>query len=107
MSFFDLLPIKDRKLVTTFISCLILDYNVKASSTSFACSSSPTYGFTSSGVNDCREKGGGLVGNGCVGDVFSPGTVDCDAVQLEALMNGLLLVSGNDASVALAEHAAS
>jgi D-alanyl-D-alanine carboxypeptidase len=27
-------------------------------------------------------------------------------VQLEALMNGLLLVSGNDASVALAEHAA-
>src|ERR1700687_4900769 len=26
---------------------------------------------------DCRAYAGGLVGNGCVGDVFSPGTSDC------------------------------
>jgi hypothetical protein len=35
------------------------------------------YGFRSSAVILCRANGGGLVGNGCVGDVFSPGTVDC------------------------------
>src|SRR5690242_5947282 len=34
------------------------------------------YGLRSSAVNDCREKGGGLDGNGWVGDSFSPGTCD-------------------------------
>ena len=28
-------------------------------------------------VNDCRANGAGLVGNGCVGQLFSPGTSDC------------------------------
>ena len=28
-------------------------------------------------VTPWRSNAGGLVGNGCVGDVFSPGTVDC------------------------------
>src|SRR6267142_6007917 len=31
----------------------------------------------SSTPTDCRAYAGGLVGNGCVGDVFSPGTSDC------------------------------
>src|SRR5688572_31273049 len=31
------------------------------------------YGLTSSFVNDCFTKGGGLVGKGCVGHVSSPG----------------------------------
>ena len=31
------------------------------------------YGLMSSFVNDCFTKGGGLVGNGCVGHVCSPG----------------------------------
>ena len=30
----------------------------------------------SSSVMPCRSNGGGFVGNGCVGDAFSPGTVD-------------------------------
>ena len=32
-------------------------------------------GFRSSAVNFWRENGGGAVGNGCVGDSISPGTV--------------------------------
>src|ERR1039457_2227999 len=32
------------------------------------------YGLRSSTVNFWRENGGGFTGNGCVGDVFSPGT---------------------------------
>src|SRR5688572_6571545 len=31
------------------------------------------YGLTSSGVSVCFAKGGGLVGNGCVGHACSPG----------------------------------
>ena len=31
----------------------------------------------SSSVTPCRSNGGGLVGKGCVGEVYSPGTVDC------------------------------
>src|SRR6266849_10783401 len=31
----------------------------------------------SSTVTACRAYAGGFVGNGCVGDVFSPGTSDC------------------------------
>src|SRR5882672_12288653 len=37
-------------------------------------SSDSRYGFRSSTVNFCRAKGGGLVGNGCVGQTCSPGT---------------------------------
>src|SRR5439155_17683484 len=49
------------------------------SSTCSACSrSAGVKSITSSGTfRNCREYAGGLVGNGCVGDVFSPGTVDC------------------------------
>src|SRR5205823_12879536 len=32
---------------------------------------------SSSSVTACRAYAGGLVGNGCVGDVFSIGTSDC------------------------------
>src|SRR5690349_23076569 len=39
-----------------------------------ARSSALRYGERSSTVNFWREKGGGFTGNGCVGDVFSPGT---------------------------------
>ena len=41
---------------------------------SVSCSSALMNGFTSSGVNAWRANGGGLVGNGCVGDDTSPGT---------------------------------
>jgi hypothetical protein len=34
-------------------------------------------GLTSFSVNDWRANGAGLVGNGCVGQLASPGTSDC------------------------------
>ncbi len=35
----------------------------------------------SSSWRPCRSNGGGLVGNGCVGDDFSPGTFDCGTAR--------------------------
>src|SRR5690242_8578661 len=37
------------------------------------CSWVRMYGLMSSTVNDCRAKGGGAVGKGCVGHACSPG----------------------------------
>ena len=39
--------------------------------------SSAVKSMRSSSCSPCRSNGGGLVGNGCVADVFSPGTFDC------------------------------
>src|SRR5262249_11941529 len=47
------------------------------SSRTLACSSSERKGLMSFSVNDCRANGGGAVGKGCVGDVFSPGASVC------------------------------
>ena len=34
-------------------------------------------GLMSASVNDWRANGGGAVGNGCVGQLISPGVSDC------------------------------
>src|SRR5947209_3577092 len=47
---------------------------LRNSSRKRAFSAPSTYGFRSSTLNLSREKGGGFVGNGCVGDDSSPGT---------------------------------
>ena len=44
---------------------------------SAAARSSGVKSIRSSTVTPCRSNGGGLVGNGCVGDVCSPGVFDC------------------------------
>src|SRR5215471_7761116 len=41
-----------------------------------ACSASVANGLMSFSVKDCRANGGGLVGNGCVVELHSPGTSD-------------------------------
>src|SRR5262245_1690292 len=41
------------------------------------CSGGNSHGFTSSTVNVCLANGAGFVGNGCVGQDCSPGTVLC------------------------------
>jgi hypothetical protein len=47
------------------------------SRTANAClRSSGVKSMTSFSVTPCRSNGAGLVGKGCVGEVFSPGTVD-------------------------------
>src|SRR5262245_32771410 len=38
---------------------------------------------------NCRAYAGGLVGNGCVGDDFSPGTVDCGTGRSSIGQTGL------------------
>src|SRR5580693_8526149 len=47
----------------------------------WAFSSSVRYGLISFSVKDCRAKGGGLVGKGCVGQDSSPGTSDCGTLR--------------------------
>src|SRR5215813_14102735 len=46
----------------------------------------------SSRLTPCRSNAGGLVGNGCVGDVFSPGTSDCGTGRSSIGHTGLPLV---------------
>src|SRR5262245_23560467 len=44
---------------------------------SVSCSAGARNGLMSFSVNDCTANGGGFVGNGCVGEVCSPGRSDC------------------------------
>ncbi len=43
---------------------------------SASCLNSGVKSTTSSFVSPCRSNGAGFVGIGCVGELFSPGTVD-------------------------------
>src|SRR5580704_18871143 len=55
--------------------------NILNSCRILACSASVMYGLMSFSVNDCLANGGGLVGNGCVGQASSPGTSDFGTVR--------------------------
>ena len=46
-------------------------------------------------VNDCRANGGGAVGNGCVGDVHSPGTSVCGTGRSSIGKNGVPVTRSN------------
>ena len=46
----------------------------------------------SASVTPWRSNAGGLVGNGCVGEVFSPGTFDCGTGRSSIGHTGLPLV---------------
>src|SRR5215469_11137807 len=53
-----------------------------------ACSASLMYGLMSFSVKDCLANGGGLVGNGCVGQAASPATSDLGTGRSSTGHNG-------------------